>query len=86
MINTDEYAVHVVLTHKHKRSKLALKLDKENRKHKTSKDFDQASAPFHSGELPSQFNAEQSELERVGRKQRTLGSLNYPLWAVLTQE
>ena len=59
---------------KHKRSKLAGKIDAVDKKHKqkgeASKDFNQASAPFHSGELPSQYSAEQSELERVGRKQR----------------
>jgi hypothetical protein len=27
-------------------------------------------APFHEGILPSQFNAQQSELEKVGRKKR----------------
>jgi hypothetical protein len=32
--------------------------------------FDQASAPFHEGVLPSQYNLEQSELQRVGRKAR----------------
>lgn len=57
-----------------KKSKLASKIEKADEKRKqkgeSSKDFGQAGAPFHSGELPSQFSAEQNALERVGRKQR----------------
>ena len=59
---------------RHKKTKLASKIEKADSKRKqkgeSGKDFDQASAPFHPGELPSQYSAEQSELERVGRKQR----------------
>jgi hypothetical protein len=58
-----------------KKPKLAAKIDKENRKQKAkgrknSSGFDQAGAPFHEGILPSQYNAQESELERVGRNKR----------------
>lgn len=62
----------------HKKSKLAAKIEKSNRKQKGKEKkkgsggagFDQASTPFHEGILPSQYNMAQSELERVGRKNR----------------
>ena len=59
---------------KHRRkSKLAAKIEKEDRK-KGKKSggsgFDQAGAPFHEGILPSQYNMQESELERVGRVKR----------------
>jgi hypothetical protein len=60
----------------HPRKKLASKIDKENRKNKKKgrklggSGFDQASTPFHEGILPSQYNAQESALERVGRSKR----------------
>jgi hypothetical protein len=65
------------------KTKLASRIDTDNVKERkkakkegrrsrigSGKEFNQAGAPFHAGELPSQFNAEQSELERVGRTKR----------------
>jgi hypothetical protein len=67
----------------HTKTKLAAKIEKKNVKERkkakkegrrsrigSGKEFNQAGAPFHAGELPSQFNAEQSELQRVGRTER----------------
>ncbi|MGH2510560.1 MAG: hypothetical protein ACRDHZ_24560 [Ktedonobacteraceae bacterium] len=58
--------------HNHHKTKLASKIDASNRRQKGKKKkgnagFDQASAPFHEGILPSQYNMQQTELERVGR-------------------
>lgn len=62
----------ILLKHHHK-TKLAAKIEKDDRK-KGKKSggsgFDQAGAPFHEGILPSQYNLQESELERVGRVKR----------------
>ena len=58
----------------HHKTKLASKIEKDNRKNKGRKrggnGFNQAGAPFHEGILPSQYNLQESELERVGRVKR----------------
>jgi hypothetical protein len=60
----------------HRKTKLAAKIEKENRKEKGKKrrvagaGFEQAGTPFHEGILPSQYNLQESELERVGRIKR----------------
>ena len=57
----------------HRKTKLAEKIEKDERKKgkkRSGGGFDQAGAPFHEGILPSQFNLQQSELERVGRTKR----------------
>lgn len=60
-----------------KATKLARKLDHEEVKRrkkgekKRSGSFEQASTPFHAvGEMPSQYTAVQSELEKVSRVKR----------------
>lgn len=59
----------------HHKTKLAAKIEKADRKQKGKKKsggggFGQAGAPFHEGILPSQYNMQESELERVGRIKR----------------
>jgi hypothetical protein len=59
------------LKHHHK-TKLAAKIEKEDRKGKKKGggDISESGAPFHEGILPSQYNMQESELERVGRVKR----------------
>ncbi|MDA4129755.1 MAG: hypothetical protein OK457_03185 [Thaumarchaeota archaeon] len=40
------------------------------RKREPASGINEVGAPFHKGVLPSQFNMEQSELEKVGRSKR----------------
>ena len=57
----------------HHKTKLAAKIEKDDRKEKGKKKVGggfQAGAPFHEGILPSQYNMQESELERVGRVKR----------------
>lgn len=60
----------------HKKTKLATKIDKKNEKNRAegkknnTSSFGQAPTPFHEGILPSQYNAQESALEKVGRKKR----------------
>ena len=63
--------LEILLKHHHK-TKLAAKIEKEDRKGKGKKSGGgfQADAPFHEGILPSQYNMQESELERVGRVKR----------------
>jgi hypothetical protein len=65
----------ISLSRRHRtKPKLAARIDKENRKEKSKGKsyggFARASTPFHEGILPSQYNMQESELERVGRKSR----------------
>lgn len=73
MTHASDWIKRIPLSH-HK-TKLAGKIEKENRKQKTKgrknrMGFSQAATPFHEGILPSQYNAQESELERVGRTKR----------------
>ena len=64
----------------HRKSKITLMVEegdrtkreetKRNVRRITSEDLKELPAPFHMGILPSQYNLEQSELEKVGGKKR----------------
>jgi len=59
----------------HHKTKLAAKIDKKNEKNraegkKNTGGFGKAATPFHEGILPSQYNTQESALEKVGRKKR----------------
>ncbi len=59
------------LPHKHHRpSKLASKIRGKKKTESASSAMNELDAPFHKGVLPSQYNMEQSELEKVGRQKR----------------
>ena len=64
------------MSHAHtKKKKLASKIDEKNCKNKkkgrkSTAGFDQTSTPFHEDILPLQYNAQENELERVGRSKR----------------